>query len=99
MRRHRRPLAAAAAVVALAAPAAALGGTAQARASAELAALVATWGRCPTAPPALALAARARRPAAAALRLRRTRAAIAAFRVVAAECSRPVPQQTVDPTA
>jgi len=98
MRRHRRPLAAAAALVALAAPAAALGGSAQTRASAELAALVATWGRCPTAPPALVLAAGTHRPAAASLRLRRTRVAIAAFRVVAAECSRPVPDQTVDPT-
>lgn len=56
------------------------------------------WGRCPTSRPAhgaLAVARHARGerrgPAA--------RRALAAWRHVADECSRPVPDQTVDPTA
>ena len=88
-------------VVAALAPSAALAAprpVADVRPSAPLAAaqvLEAQWGRCPTARPALALVAVAERPDAPSIRLVRARVALRAFRIVAAECSKPVPMPSV----
>lgn len=58
-------------------------------------ALSKSWGRCPTARPAHRLLNRAQRTRAAKPRVVRARAAVRAWRGVAATCSKPVPQPTV----
>jgi hypothetical protein len=55
------------------------------------------WGRCPTSRPAHRVLAVARRTSAPRPRVRRARAAVRSWHAVARECSRPVPQPTVNP--
>ena len=55
------------------------------------------WGRCPTARPAARVLAQAVRTEKPRPRVRRARAAVRAWTVVAAECSRPVAMPTVTP--
>ncbi len=58
-------------------------------------ALSVRWGRCPTARPAQAVLARAKRTRAPVRRARRARSAVRAWTTVATVCSRPVDQPTV----
>ena len=57
------------------------------------------WGRCPTSRPAHRVLAVARRTSAPRPRVRRARAALRSWHGVARECSRPVPQPSVNPAS
>jgi hypothetical protein len=87
-------LLAAAALLPAAAGAAARPGAAD---IARATALQAQWGRCPTAPPAARVLARARATTKPVPRAKRARAAVRAWTVVARECARPVPMPQVTP--
>jgi hypothetical protein len=57
--------------------------------------LSADWGRCPTSRPAHRLLGIATRTRAPRPRVQRARAALRAWRLVAADCSKPLPQPSV----
>ncbi len=64
---------------------------------AKAGALQQQWGRCPTARPAHAVLAQARRTTAAAPRAKRARAALRSWTEVSRVCATPVPQPVVIP--